>query len=113
MRSMWALPQPRTLSSNGKRGSPVVGKRILDRGWYRALWIPLHHFVTGELAELLCQNFLRDAGHQLPEGREMPGRFRQPIHDDQLPLATDRGQGSRERTATDRIAPAWITTMVT
>jgi len=56
----------------------------------------LHNPIAHELAELLSENFLRDAGHNLPQSRKVFRRFHQPVHNDQLPFTADRCQRSRQ-----------------
>src|SRR5215207_4572680 len=58
--------------------SPVVGQRVVDRRRGRAPRLPLDDAVLDELAQLLGEDLLRDAGHLAAQSCEVPRRLRQP-----------------------------------
>ena len=81
----------------------MLRQRIFHRRRDDSGGLPLHDTVVHQLAQLLGEDLLRNAGEGPPKRGEMPGRFRQPIHQDQFPFPADRRQRRRERTTTHRI----------
>ena len=99
-----AAPRAHAFDERQKRPA-VFAQRIFDRRGGGASRLTMHDLVVDQLAQLLSENFLCNAGHEFSQRREVLRRLCQPVHDDQLPLAADGGQGRSQWTSADRIRP--------
>jgi len=54
-----------------QQGSTIIGQRIFDGRGNCPLRLSLYDAVTDELAELLGEHLLRNAGYQPPDRREV------------------------------------------
>ena len=100
-----ASPQPDSLRDR-QDGSAVIRERVENRRGRASGPFLMHDAVGDQLAELFRQHLLGDARHETAQRQELSGRIRQPVDDDELPLAANGGERRGKRTVAHRISAA-------